>query len=189
MDIIVPSLGLFLFLTYLLSRINTKSKDKESTMRPEDSPTTDVNLLDKMEDNTKPQSLRQQITTILRRLGFKFEETEDDLRFVYEGIHMLIMFTEDDNYLAILVPGILDVNTDNELSILRIAEKLNNQLKYVKAFLPHGNSMWLSYERQLYTNEIINDGLIEAMITGLASAYSAVGYFLSSNKETENGED
>jgi hypothetical protein len=140
-----------------------------------------------MENTKKSQSLCQQVTVILRKLGFKYEKTEDDLRFVYEGINMLIMFTPDDNYLGILVPGILDVNEENELSVLQVVEKINNQLKYVKAFLPHRNSLWLSYERQLYTNEIIREDLIEAMITALSNAYLSVSYFLNDNKDSENG--
>ncbi len=102
---------------------------------------------------------------------------------------MLIMFTDDENYLSILVPGILDADKDNELTVLRLVEKMNNQLKYVKAFMPHGESLWLSYERQLYTNEIISENLIEAMITGLANAYAPVGYFLNIKEENENEND
>ena len=102
---------------------------------------------------------------------------------------MLIMFTDDENYLSILVPGILDTDKDNELTVLRLVEKMNNQLKYVKAFMPHGESLWLSYERQLYTNEIISENLIEAMITGLANAYASVGYFLNIKEENENEND
>ena len=102
---------------------------------------------------------------------------------------MLIMLTDDENYLSIFVPGILDADKDNELTVLRLVEKMNNQLKYVKAFMPHGESIWLSYERQLYTNEIISENLIEAMITGLANAYASVGYFLNIKEENENEND
>ena len=63
--------------------------------------------------------MRKQVSCILHKLGFKFEETDNDLRFDYEGIHMLIMFTDDENYLSILVPGILDADKDNELTVLR----------------------------------------------------------------------
>ncbi len=55
--------------------------------------------------------------------------------------------------------------------------------------MPHGESLWLSYERQLYTNEIISENLIEAMITGLANAYASVGYFLNIKEENENEND
>ena len=162
--------------------MQVQTADSESNSIEENSITT-------MEENNQEKSMRKQVSCILHKLGFKFEETDNDLRFDYEGIHMLIMFTDDENYLSILVPGILDADKDNELTVLRLVEKMNNQLKYVKAFMPHGESLWLSYERQLYTNEIISENLIEAMITGLANAYASVGYFLNIKEENENEND
>ena len=41
----------------------------------------------------------------------------------------------------------------------------------------------------IYTNEIISENLIEAMITGLANAYASVGYFLNIKEENENEND
>ena len=98
---------------------------------------------------------------------------------------------DKENWIAAIsnCPGIMDADKNNELTLLRIVEKMNNQLKYVKAFVPHGDSLWLSYERQLYTNEIISENLIEAMITGLANAYTSVGYFINVQEESENGND
>ena len=100
-----------------------------------------------------------------------------------------LIYEENLNY-CYFPPSLLGVgNFSNELTVLRLVEKMNNQLKYVKAFMPHGESLWLSYERQLYTNEIISENLIEAMITGLANAYASVGYFLNIKEENENEND
>lgn len=200
---IVTSIFLVLVVVGLLYRIKEKSNEdnggkvhtlkEEPTIEPEqgqeseqESKTTNINT---MKESNQEKSMRQQVTCIMHKLGFRVEETDNDLRFDYEGIHMLIMFTEDENYLAILVPGIMDADKNNELTLLQIVEKMNNQLKYVKAFVPHGDSLWLSYERQLYTNEIISENLIEAMITGLANAYTSVGYFINVQEESENGND
>jgi hypothetical protein len=185
----ITTLAIYQIVKHIFYYRNSKSYSGEVKQKVQNtiSQITTINSIKLMENTKKSQSLCQQVTVILRKLGFKYEKTEDDLRFVYEGINMLIMFTPDDNYLGILVPGILDVNEENELSVLQVVEKINNQLKYVKAFLPHRNSLWLSYERQLYTNEIIREDLIEAMITALSNAYLSVSYFLNDNKDSENG--
>ncbi len=185
----ITTLAIYQIVKHIFYYRNSKSYSGEVKQEVQNtiSQITTINSIKLMENTKKSQSLCQQVTVILRKLGFKYEKTEDDLRFVYEGINMLIMFTPDDNYLGILVPGILDVNEENELSVLQVVEKINNQLKYVKAFLPHRNSLWLSYERQLYTNEIIREDLIEAMITALSNAYLSVSYFLNDNKDSENG--
>ena len=185
----ITTLAIYQIVKHIFYYRNSKSYSGEVKQEVQNtiSQVTTINSIKLMEKNKKSQSLCQQVTVILRKLGFKYEKTEDDLRFVYEGINMLIMFTPDDNYLGILVPGILDVNEENELSVLQVVEKINNQLKYVKAFLPHRNSLWLSYERQLYTNEIIREDLIETMITALSNAYLSVSYFLNDNKDSENG--
>ena len=145
--------SIFLVLAGLLYRIKEKSNEdnggkvhtlkEEPTIEPEqgqeseqESKTTHKNT---MKESNQEKSMRQQVTCIMQKLGFRVEETDNDLRFDYEGIHMLIMFTEDENYLAILVPGIMDADKNNELTLLRIVEKMNNQLKYVKAFVPHGD--------------------------------------------------
>lgn len=185
----ITTLAIYQIVKHIFYYRNSKSYSGEVKQEVQNtiSQITTINSIKLMENTKKSQSLCQQVTVILRKLGFKYEKTEDDLRFVYEGINMLIMFTPDDNYLGILVPGILDVNEENELSVLQVVEKINNQLKYVKAFLPHRNSLWLSYERQLYTNEIIREDLIETMITALSNAYLSVSYFLNDNKDSENG--
>lgn len=138
-------------------------------------------------ENNRPKTLNEQLQSILRRLGFKYEISDDDIRFSYEGINMVVMLTDDPNYFSTLVPGIIEVEDYGELEVLKIAENINKQLKYVKAFMPHGTSLWLSYERQLHRDEVIEDALVEAIIQNLAHAYSAIGYFVQ-NKENKKDE-
>ena len=156
---IVTTIVVVLVVLGILYRKKEKSNEgnEESSNTPMQVQTADsesnsieANSITTMEENNQEKSMRKQVSCILHKLVFKFEETDNDLRFDYEGIHMLIMFTDDENYLSILVPGILDADKDNELTVLRLVEKMNNQLKYVKAFMPHGESLWLSYERHLY---------------------------------------
>lgn len=138
-------------------------------------------------EETKVPNIKAQMTAILHRLGFQVQETEDDIRFTYEGINMAVIITADEHYLSVIVPGIIEVTANNELETLRVAEQINNQLKYVKAYFAGGTSLWLSYERQLHRDEIIEDALVEAMIANLSQAHSAIGYFIS--KVRKDGKD
>ena len=62
---------------------------------------------------------------------------------------LLYMYNEnDEEFLNIALPGIVEVEEDRMLQICALLEKINSTLKYVKAYML-GNSVWLFYEREL----------------------------------------
>ena len=94
--------------------------------------------------------MKEQILEAFRDLGFKLEEEEGmGYCFNYEGMNLLYMYNEnDEEFLNIALPGIVEVESDNMLQICALLEKINSTLKYVKAYML-GNSVWLFYEREL----------------------------------------
>ena len=94
--------------------------------------------------------MKEQILEAFRDLGFKLEEEEGmGYCFNYEGLNLLYMYNEnDEEFLNIALPGIVEVESDNMLQICALLEKINSTLKYVKAYML-GNSVWLFYEREL----------------------------------------
>lgn len=94
--------------------------------------------------------MKEQILEAFRDLGFKLEEEEGmGYYFNYEGLNLLYMYNEnDEEFLNIALPGIVEVESDNMLQICALLEKINSTLKYVKAYML-GNSVWLFYEREL----------------------------------------
>ena len=69
--------------------------------------------------------------------------------FNYEGLNLLYMYNEnDEEFLNIALPGIVEVEDDKMLQICALLEKINSTLKYIKAYML-GNSVWLFYEREL----------------------------------------
>ena len=94
--------------------------------------------------------MKEQILEAFRDLGFKLEEDEGmGYSFNYEGLNLLYMYNEnDEEFLNIALPGIVEVESDNMLQICALLEKINSTLKYVKAYML-GNSVWLFYEREL----------------------------------------
>ena len=94
--------------------------------------------------------MKEKILEAFRDLGFKLEEDEGmGYCFNYEGLNLLYMYNQnDEEFLNIALPGIIDVEEDRMLQICALLEKINSTLKYVKAYML-GNSVWLFYEREL----------------------------------------
>ena len=94
--------------------------------------------------------MKEKILEAFRDLGFKLEEEEGmGYCFNYEGLNLLYMYNEnDEEFLNIALPGIVEVEEDNMLQICALLEKINSTLKYIKAYIL-GNSVWLFYEREL----------------------------------------
>ena len=94
--------------------------------------------------------MKEKILEAFRDLGFKLEEEEGmGYCFNYEGLNLLYMYNEnDEEFLNIALPGIVEVEEDKMLQICALLEKINSTLKYVKTYML-GNSVWLFYEREL----------------------------------------
>lgn len=138
--------------------------------------------------STKVVGLRERVSSILKNLGFIIGVDNDKIYFSFEGINMLIIITEDQSYLGILVPNIIDMSDENELLSLRIVESLNNRVKYVKAYIPYDNSIWLSYERELMEEEI-EEELVGSMISNLEYACHEIWNYYNVIKNNTDGKD
>lgn len=98
----------------------------------------------------KKKVMKEKILEAFRNLGFKLEEAEGlGYSFTYERLNLLYMYNKDDeDFLNIALPGIIEVEEDNRPQISAVLEKINSTLKYVKAYIL-GSSVWLFYEREL----------------------------------------
>ena len=98
--------------------------------------------------------MKEKILNVFETLGFQLEEMEGfGYGFRYEGINYLFMPNEDDEeFLNIAIPAILEINEDNVHAAHMLMDKLNSTLKYVKANKLN-DSMWLFYERELFGGE------------------------------------
>ena len=114
--------------------------------------------------------MKEKILNVFETLGFQLEEMEGfGYGFRYEGINYLFMPSEDDEeFLNIAIPAILEINEDNVHAAHMLMDKLNSTLKYVKAN-KLGDSMWLFYERELYGGEDL-EKLVSRMILHLEAA-------------------
>ena len=98
--------------------------------------------------------MKEKILEAFKTMGFAMEELEGmGYGFDYEGKHFLYMYNEDDeDFLNISLPGVLDIDNENDTTFYQVMDKLNGTLKYVKAYKLN-DSMWLFYERELFGGE------------------------------------
>lgn len=127
--------------------------------------------------------MKEQIMNVFETLGFQLEEMEGfGYGFRYEGINYLFMPNEDDEeFLNIAIPAILEINEDNVHAAHMLMDKLNSTLKYVKAN-KLGDSMWLFYERELFGGEDL-EKLVSRMILHLEAA---MNFYRNAMKNIKN---
>lgn len=130
--------------------------------------------------------MKEQILQAFDELGFKMNPVEEvGYEFNYEGSTFLYMVNEDEDFLNIAIPGILEINEERKDVCHELMDKINSNIKYIKAF-NMGNSIWLSYERELLGGEDLKL-LLSRMIYHLEAAL----FFMRGNDDTgnENQED
>lgn len=114
--------------------------------------------------------MKEKILEAFKVLGFEMEELEGmGYGFQYEGKHFLYMYNEDDeDFLNISLPGVLDIDDENNTTFYQVMDKLNGTLKYVKAYKLN-DCMWLFYERELFGGEDLKQ-VLSRMILHLEAA-------------------
>jgi len=133
--------------------------------------------------------MKEQILNTFATMGFQLEEMEGfGYGFRYEGINYLYMPNDDDeDFLNIAVPAIVEINDENVHAVHMLMDKLNSTLKYVKAN-KLGDSMWLFYERELYGGEDF-EKLLSRMILHLEAALNFYRNAMANIKEELDSTD
>ena len=133
--------------------------------------------------------MKEQILNTFAAMGFQLEEMEGfGYGFRYEGINYLYMPNDDDeDFLNIAVPAIVEINDENVHAARMLMDKLNSTLKYVKAN-KLGDSMWLFYERELYGGEDF-EKLLSRMILHLEAALNFYRNAMANIKEELDSTD
>ncbi len=127
--------------------------------------------------------MKEKILEAFKALGFEMEELEGmGYGFQYEGKHFLYMYNEDDeDFLNISLPGVLDIDDENNTTFYQVMDKLNGTLKYVKAYKLN-DSMWLFYERELFGGEDLKQ-ILSRMILHLEAGLMFLRRAMASSEE------
>lgn len=115
--------------------------------------------------------MKEKILNAFKSLGFELEEIDNfGHAFMYEGVNYVWMSnTDDENFLSIGVPGILDKPDEEEVPFYQLVDKFNGMLKYIKLNIV-GGSLWMFYERELFGDEEDLEKIVTRMIVQLEMA-------------------
>ena len=122
----------------------------------------------------------------LKALGFETKDFEIGYGFEFEGSRFLYLPSDDEQFLSIALPSVHEFDEENELEGYKLMNKVNRQMKYVKATRINGD-IWLFFERNLLGDEDLKE-VLQQMIFSLEAAH----FFMQDweeNAEDDNESD
>ena len=104
----------------------------------------------------------------LQNEGYRPKEESFDLVFKVEGLNFLYFRDEkDDQYFRLCLPGIFDVNNDNEYAVLKAMNGANASMKVVKLYIvgdeEEDRDVWVAFEILLDNTPDIGDFMDRAI--------------------------
>lgn len=90
-------------------------------------------------------------------LGFEVEEIpEFGFLFGYEGLSIVYMPDDDENFLRFAAPHMFDVTEGNRAFVLEIVNETNLTIKYSKVCV-YGDQVWAFYEYRLFGEDKLEE--------------------------------
>lgn len=132
--------------------------------------------------------MKEKFLDAFKALGFKLEDLDGTaFGFHYEGRSLLLLPNkEDEEFLNIALPCVVETGDVDEKKFNEVKEKLNSILKYVKTCEAYGG-LTMSYERELIGNEDLKD-VIRRMIYHLEAGHFFLHHrLLSTNDDGDSG--
>ena len=130
--------------------------------------------------------MKEKVLDVLKALGFETKDFEIGYGFEFEGSHFLYLPSDDEQFLSIALPSVHEFDEENELEGYKLMNKVNRQMKYVKATRINGD-IWLFFERNLLGEEDLKE-VLQQMIFSLEAAH----FFMQDweeNAEDDNESD
>lgn len=133
--------------------------------------------------------MKEKIFEAFKALGFKLEDLDGTAYgFHYEGRSLLLLPNEDDEFLNIALPCVLEKDDVDEETFTEAMEKLNSTLRYVKAYKAFGG-ITLFYERELSGDEDLKE-VIRRMVYHLEAGHFFLHHrLLGSNGDGDSGSE
>lgn len=128
------------------------------------------------ENQEKIQKVMGAVKSWLSDEGYKCTVDDDgDFNIKYQGKHILFIQDEDDPfYYRILMPGIYDIEKDEDRSrIVEICNEWTSQRKCLKAFVAR-DSVWISIEMFVDPDHCYITTYLERMLDIVIDAYYSI---------------
>ena len=128
-------------------------------------------------------TMKEKIWEAFKALGFKVEDLDGiAYGFHYEGRNLLLLLNEEDEeFLNIALPCVLEPDDVDEQVFNETMEKVNSTLRYVKAYKAFGG-MTLFYERELSGEEDLKE-VIRRMILHIEAGHFFLHHRLLKSKD------
>ena len=103
-------------------------------------------------------NLKELMLNHLREEGFCPKGEEQGLTFKCEGLNFIFFYDKDDNeYFRLMMPGIFDVTEENLPAVLVALNKVNSEMKVVKAYTPVPDAVWIGFEVLVDSTPVLAD--------------------------------
>ena len=109
-------------------------------------------------------NLKKLLEEFLANEGYRYEETDFGLAFKDDGLHVLFLDVEgDERYFTLLLPGIYEMNEDNELEVLRAVNKVSGDFKVVKAYVTDNGNVNVAFQILADSTPVVEDFVPRAL--------------------------
>jgi len=103
-------------------------------------------------------NLKELMLNYLREEGFCPKEEEFGIAFKCEGLNFVFFYDEDDDqYFRLMMPAIFDVTEENFPEVLLAMNKVNSDMKVVKAYTPVPDAVWIGFEVLVDSTPVLED--------------------------------
>ena len=92
-------------------------------------------------------NLKSLLIEFLAEEGYRYNETDFGLEFKSNGLTILfINSSNDEQIFQLILPGIYEMNDENELAVLQATNKVSYEFKVVKAYVDNDNDVNVSFQ-------------------------------------------
>lgn len=120
-------------------------------------------------------SSKEELIAYLKAQGLQPEVEDFGIFFRYQMRNFWFLTDdEDQQYLRLIMPGIMDVDENNRLDVLEACNMVSKDIKVAKCFISDNSDVWISCEQLLDADPKFDDILPRSLNILLAS-YEAFG--------------
>ena len=105
----------------------------------------------------------------LQKLGLLPQKEEFGIVFKYQMVNYIYLDNDDEEYIKIYIPSMMNVDDDDLGMVLTILNSLNNKMKDIK-FVVEDGTVWSCYEMRVHEGVSLGD-MIEHAVEGLFVSY------------------
>ena len=105
----------------------------------------------------------------LQKLGLLPKKEEFGIVFKYQMVNYIYLDNDDEEYIKIYIPSMMNVDDDDLGMVLTILNSLNNKMKVIK-FVVEDGTVWSCYEMRVHDGVSLGD-MIEHAVDGLYMSY------------------